>query len=195
MQLSRYWIIYLSAAVVAASYAFAPSYPELRDEVGYMLRVTARLAFGLLLLAYIARPLVRTVGWGRGLLRQRRYLGLSVALVHTVHFGYVASLYVLLGEPVEWFVIIFGGMAFVLMWLMAATSNDWSIRRLGKNWRRLHLTGMHYLWIVFMQSFAGRIGPGDEYNLYACLFGAGVLAAMLRAVAYWQQCQRTTRMA
>ena len=51
-------IVGLTLVVIAIVYAGAPSAsnPEtLSDHIGYMLRVTARLSFGALLLAYVAR--------------------------------------------------------------------------------------------------------------------------------------------
>ena len=64
-------IIALALIVIAIAYAVAPSAasPEsLSEHIGYMLRVTARVGFGLLLLAYVARPFVQLNGWGRPLL-------------------------------------------------------------------------------------------------------------------------------
>lgn len=87
------WPILLgSVAVMLLSYLWMPVYPEYLDEVGYMLRVTARLAFILLMLAYLARPMQRAFGIGRTLLLHRRYLGLAMALALTLHFYYVIRL-------------------------------------------------------------------------------------------------------
>lgn len=49
-----------------------------------------------------------------------------------------------------------GFTAFLLMIPLALTSNDWSLRRLGRGWRRLHrltyvvavLGAVHYLWLA-----------------------------------------------
>ena len=129
---------------------------------------------------------MQVFGVGRWLLVNRRYLGLSMALAHTVHFAFVAALVLVQGEPLDLVTIVGGGLAFVLMWAMAATSNDAAMRRLQRNWRRLHLVGLHYLWIVFMQSFAGRLGADDPHLLYAGLTAAGAAALVLRTVAYWR---------
>ena len=53
---------------------------SLREELGYGLRVSARLAFAALLIAYIARPWRQLAGGGRWLLRHRRYFGLAAPL-------------------------------------------------------------------------------------------------------------------
>ena len=186
-------ILAASPLVVVLSYFGMPAYVELADEVGYMLRVTARLAFALLMLAYLARPLQRGFGIGRTLVLHRRHLGLAMAFAHTVHFGYVVLLVQNSAEPLGWITIVGGGLAFVLMWLMAATSNDRSVALLGKNWRRLHTFGLHYLWLIFMQSFAGRIGSEDEYYLYAGLTIVGLLGLLLRVWVYLSgQLRRTT---
>jgi sulfoxide reductase heme-binding subunit YedZ len=47
-------------------------------------------------------------------------------------------------------------LAFVLMIPLAATSNDWALRRLGAAWRKLHqltyvvavLGAVHFMWLV-----------------------------------------------
>ena len=151
-------IVGLTLVVIAIVYAGAPSAsnPEtLSDHIGYMLRVTARLSFGALLLAYVARPLVQLVGKGRPLLIQRRYIGLAAAASLTVHFGYVAAFLITSGEPLDWVTGVFGGAAFALMWAMALTSTDPARRRLGAGWKRLHITGIHYAWLIFMRTFFG----------------------------------------
>ena len=138
--------------------AEAPALSEadnLADHIGVMLRVTARLAFAMLLLAYIARPIAQPLR-NRGLLLQhRRSLGLAAALVKTVHFGYVWAFVVVSGETLEWLTVILGGAAFVLLWVMAATSSNYAQGKFGLSWRRLHLFGIHYVWLIFMQTFIG----------------------------------------
>ena len=78
-----------------------PQYAETADAVGYMLRVTARVAFLFLILAYIARPLVVMFGTGQVLVANRRYLGLAMALAHTVHFIFVVISVRSSGESLE----------------------------------------------------------------------------------------------
>ena len=184
-------IIGASVALVLLGYLMMPALsPE--DEVGYMLRVTARVAFLFLMLAYLARPLRMLLGnvsatrdFVRSWLKHRRYLGLAMAFAHTVHAGYVLALPLVLGVELELGIIVGGGLAFVLMWAMTATSNDASIRALGKNWRRLHLLGLHYLWIIFMQSFAGRVFVEDADPIYAILVVFGLVGLALRSWVYW----------
>ena len=52
--------------------------------------------------------------------------------------------------------LIFGMIAFLMLLALAVTSNRWSIRRMGANWRRLHrliypaavLGAVHWLWAL-----------------------------------------------
>jgi len=41
--------------------------------------------------------------------------------------------------------------------LLAPTSNDASMRLLGLWGKRLHRTGIHYIWLIFLASYAIRI--------------------------------------
>lgn len=176
-----WWIVIGAALCMALLLGLTPE-GSLREELGYGLRVSARLAFAALLIAYIARPWRQLTGGGRWLLQHRRYFGLAAALTHTVHFGYIVALFMLTDEVLEVTTAIFGGLAYVLIWIMALTSNRASQRRLGANWARLHRFAMHYLWLVFMQAFAGvAIAEGDP--LYIGIAAAGLVALMLRIAA------------
>ena len=192
-------ILGLSVVMVLGGYLMMPEL-SLDDEIGYMLRVTARVAFLFLMLAYLARPMRMLLGnvsatrdGVRSWLKHRRYFGLAMAFAHTVHAGYVLALPLVLGVELEMGIIVGGGLAFVLMWAMAATSNDASIRALGKNWRRLHLLGLHYLWIIFMQSFVGRVFVEDADPIYAVLVVFGLLGLALRSWVYWSVRLRRAR--
>ena len=91
-----YALIGATAASLVSALAVSPvalpmSSETTLEHISYMLRVTARMAFVMLLLAYVARPLGQLSGRTFGFMRLRRYLGLSAALSHTVHFGYVCA--------------------------------------------------------------------------------------------------------
>lgn len=118
-----------------------------------------KTALQLLILGLSITPLRRYLGVN--LLRFRRALGL-------VTFSYVGlHLLVWLVLDVQapaliWADIVkrpyvtVGFTAFLLMIPLALTSNDWSVRRLGPGWRRLHrltygvavLGAVHFLWLA-----------------------------------------------
>ena len=176
----------LTLIVIATAYAAAPSATDaetLGEHIGYMLRVTARVGFGVLLLAYVARPLVQLIGWGRPLLVRRRYIGLAAAASLTIHFGYVAAFLLASGEPLDWVTGVFAGAAFALMWAMALTSTDAARRRLGAGWKRLHIIGIHYVWLIYMQTFLGV--AMESGSRWAEVMAALGLVALCIRLAAW----------
>ena len=130
---------------------------------GEYIHWSGKIATQLLLVTLIATPLQRlfpAAGWIRALVRYRRDLGtiaFCYALAHTV-------VYVL--RQAEWGAIISealepglatGWVALALMAALAITSNDVSVRKLGRNWKRLHraayvvaaLTMLHWILTAF----------------------------------------------
>ena len=172
--------IFLSVGLaLAASLLLAPEYPFAKDYYGYGLRVTARIAFVFFMLAYLARPMVSVLGQGQWLVLHRCYLGLAAAIAHTVHFAYIVLYFQETGEEIELITIIFGGRAFVLFWFMSLTSNRLSQRVLGAWWGHLHTFGMHWIWIIFFQSWLGTAFVIPWYWVFVALsvFGLGLRIA------------------
>ncbi len=146
----------------------------------YCLRVTARIGYTFFVLAYVARPMFQLFGVGKWLLAHRRYLGLATAIAMTIHFAFIVLHVQATGELPDPVTLVLGGTPFLLLWAMAFTSNRPARRRLGRNWNRLHRTGMHYLWVVFVYTFAGRLPEQPEYW---GLVLVGVAAAGVRFAA------------
>lgn len=171
------------------------------SEQGWQLaaRYTVRVSFPLFLLTYLARPL--TTFWRsnatRWMLRNRRYLGLSFALAHTIHLGALSSYFVFIEQSPDVATLVGGGLAYALMFLMAATSNDQSVRAMGANWGRLHTIGLHYLWLIFLVTYLGRLSGGEGGNQTDALFMVGIVgsgltfsALALRLAAAWKSRSR-----
>lgn len=114
-----------------------------------------------LLLTLLMTPLKRFAGW-QWPIRLRRMLGLYAFFYACLHL----ATYVWLDQFFLWdeiwldildrpFITV-GMLAFVLLLPLAATSNRSMIRRLGKNWKRLHrlayvvplLGVLHFWWLV-----------------------------------------------
>jgi DMSO/TMAO reductase YedYZ heme-binding membrane subunit len=137
-------------------------------------RYTARLAFLLFLPVYVASSWNRL--WpsdaSRFAMRRRRALGLSFATAHTIHLIALTTHSIVASDVPDPATLVGGGGAFVAMFAMAVTSSDAAVRRLGRNWLRLHRVGVHWLWYVFAFSYAGRVADGR-------LFFAPLLALAL----------------
>lgn len=159
------WVAIALAGLVAMQVAIIGLYGTGEEAIRVTLRATARTSVAFFLPAYAASALhrLRRRPWTAWLVRNRRYLGLSVAASHTFHLAAIALLIPHLREDEGgWPVVIGGGGAFVVMYAMAATSNDAAVRWLGTaRWRRLHTIGLHWLWFVFAVTFAGGAAAGS----------------------------------
>jgi hypothetical protein len=95
---------------------------------------------------------------GRFLLLNRRYLGVSFAVSHLSHL--VAIVALARTAPDFHFAtptVVVGGLGYVFVAAMAATSFDRAAAWLGPaRWRRLHLVGGWYVWLVFVVSYVPR---------------------------------------
>jgi DMSO/TMAO reductase YedYZ heme-binding membrane subunit len=154
-------------------------------------RWTARAGFPILILTYSASSLVRL--WPnpttKTLLRHRRQWGLGFALAHSIHLGALVTYHVISGQPPQPATLIGGGGAYVLLYAMALTSNDASMRAMGAWWKRLHRTGIHALWFVFALSYFGQVFTPGFGSQGSALFLICVAALGLRLWA-WAKVRR-----
>ena len=170
-------------AALAAGFALGNG---LQDQWQHAARYTARVGFPLLIVAYIARPLhqLSPSGFSKGALARRKWIGLGFAISHTIHLGALIIALRLSGEVREPITIIGGGLAYVLLYAMALTSTAAAQRALGKWWKRLHRVGIHYLWLIFAQSYLGRVFQ-PETRVIGVLFGSIALTAAGVPLAAW----------
>ena len=92
-----------------------------------------------LLLSLTMTPLNSYLGW-RGAIRLRKPAGLWAFGFTAVHLLYYLSEYQLtmLVWPIQQLFLLLGILCFVVLLALAITSNKWAMRRLKKNWKRLH---------------------------------------------------------
>ena len=140
-------------------------------------RYTARFSFPILLVTFVASSWHRLApsAASRFVLLRRRALGLAFATAHTIHLGALVTVNVLAGEVPKPVTLIAGGGAYLVMFAMVLTSNDAAVRRLGRNWVRLHKLGIYWLWFVFTFSYGGRaFGDKPEFLPFFLLLVAGL---------------------
>jgi sulfoxide reductase heme-binding subunit YedZ len=139
-----------------------------------------------LLLTLAVTPLRRLTGWN-GLQRFRRMLGLFAFFHVCLHFGVYLifdqffDLSAIIADVAKRPYITVGFTAFLLLIPLAATSTNRMIKRLGRNWQRLHrlvyliaiLGVLHYLWLV-------------KADLREPLMYAGILAVLLGYRLWWR---------
>jgi len=132
------WRIVGATALAVGGFvgAIAASAPDSDDAVHIVMRVTARMAVVLFLLAFSASSVAQLwpSAWTRWQRRNRRYLGVSFAVAHFTHFLAILSLRVIAPDhfatipAVTW---IFGGIAYVFVAAMTATSFDATAKAAG----------------------------------------------------------------
>lgn len=136
-------------------YAFGP------DPIREITLRTGKAALILLVASLACTPLNILFGW-KLLLPLRKPLGLysflyvSLHLLTFVWLDYGLDLALLREAIFEKRYALVGFTAFLLLVPLAATSTKWAMRKLGKNWKRLHrlvyvvmvLALVHYFWLV-----------------------------------------------
>jgi DMSO/TMAO reductase YedYZ heme-binding membrane subunit len=72
--------------------------------------------------------------------------------------------------------LIGGGLAYVFLFAMTATSFDRAQTWLGhRAWKILHTTGMHYIWLIFFNSYLPRaLKTSPAYAPFVVLLLTGV---------------------
>ena len=146
-------------------------------------RYSAHLAFVFLLLAFSASTLKAVVNNAqtRGLVRYRRQLGLGFATAHTFHLvALILFLSNLEGYSVDASVAV-AGFGYVVTALLALTSNDYSVRRLGPaKWKQLHAIAISILILYFFVAFSGRLltNFAPIYAVYVALIATAVVAKL-----------------
>ncbi|MCG6865345.1 MAG: sulfoxide reductase heme-binding subunit YedZ [Thiogranum sp.] len=152
------------------------------DELGAnpieaLTRGTGEWTLRLLLITLLMTPLKRITGWYWPI-RVRRMLGLFAFYYACVHL----MTYLWLDQFFDWdeiwldildrpFITV-GMLGFVLLVPLALTSNRYAVRRLARNWKRLHrlayvippLGVLHFWWLVKADI--------REPAIYAVLLGA-----------------------
>lgn len=131
------------------------------DPVREITLRTGNTALILLVLSLACTPLNILLGW-KQVLPLRRPLGLyaffyvCLHLLTFVWLDYMLDWALIVAGILEQRYVVVGFAAFLLLLPLALTSTQWSMRRLGKNWKRLHrlvyvaviLVIIHFLWLV-----------------------------------------------
>ena len=127
-------------------------------------RHTARISFAYFLLSFSASSLHYFFSntLTKFIRHQRRYIGLSFALAHTIHLVALTSFFIVREESPGIVTLIGGGLGYVLVYAMALTSNDNAVKKLGlKQWKRIHWFGVNYIAVIFALTYVGKLLNGQ----------------------------------
>ncbi|QIG53057.1 hypothetical protein G6N82_01775 [Altererythrobacter sp. BO-6] len=178
----------------AIAFAFATQTGTI-EQWNNAAKYTARVGFPLLILAYVARPLVDLTrsDWSKAILAKRKYIGLGFAMSHTVHLAALVTAIEVSGEGKGLVTYVFGGLAYAILYAMAFTSKTAAMKAMGKWWKRLHRTGIHYLWFIFLQSYVGRIFREETMSEGVLLASVAIAAGGIRFAAWIKQRNRRAK--
>jgi len=177
-----------TALVAAACVAYLATAGLADDNIRLLLRLTARVAFMVLLLVFIARPLRDLIKTPLtlALLKNRKQLGVTFAGIHTVHM----TLIFYRAQQVPDFEFSLasnlpGMVTYVVIYLMLITSFSGPAKTIGpKAWRILHKTGLFLITAVFAQTQLPR-SVDDFAEANWGIVGLLIFALLVRATAFF----------
>lgn len=193
----RGWALtgWISVALVAMSALVLAAAGTGEGGVRMLIRATARSSALLFLIAFLAHParqLWRSDATAFAL-ENRRYFGVSMAVSHLIHG--LAIVWLIAGFPGAYesnlVTLAGGGLGFVFIAAMAATSSDAAFKALGRErWQLLHRTGAWYVWFIFWFTFPPDPSRGWD-ALHAIAVAAFTAAPLVRAAAWLKARQKT----
>jgi sulfoxide reductase heme-binding subunit YedZ len=164
------------------------------NPVETLLHETGRNALALLIVTLAVTPFRRLTGWTR-LQAVRRMLGLwafAYALSHFlvyVVFNQLGDVSAIWADVAERPFITTGMLAFAILLALAVTSTSGMMRRLGRNWTRLHR-----LVYVAAASAAVHFAWGQKADIREPLTWAAALALLLGLRLVWALRRRRARL-
>ena len=163
-------------------------------------RHTARISFAYFLLSFSASSLHYFFSntLTTFIRHQRRYIGLSFALAHTIHLVALTSFFIVMEENPGIVTLIGGGLGYVLVYAMALTSNDNAVKKLGlKRWKQIHWFGANYIAVIFAFTYVGKLlngqlnGSDYDYLTFSLIVGTIFIVFILR-IGYFLKSKNLT---
>lgn len=192
----RNWTVFVAAAGLTsiASVAYLALSGITDDNIRLLLRLSARIAFLVLLVIFAARPLRQLIATPATatLLKNRRLLGVAFAGIHTAHLALI--LYRADQVPDFEFDVLQslpGSITYVFIYMMLITSFDEPARALGRNaWKILHKVGLYWIFAIFLQTQLPRsLDNLADANWW--LIALIVLALAIRLTAFFAKRRST----
>ncbi len=178
---SGWKIVYFSVLIIGTIFAILLFFNGINEaSIRLVIRATARNSCLLFIAAFIASSL--HIIWpgkiSKWLVKNRRYLGISVAVSHTYHAIAIICLLIITSgaayksDPG-------GTLGYLFLIAMTVTSFDRTANLIGKTaWKILHTVGMYYLWLSFTYVFFLRLE--ESMFIYLPFFSLLILAIIIR---------------
>ena len=193
-------LVFIASIVVVGCWFITDLSGE--QEYRHMIRVSVRCSLPLLLMAFTASALRRL--WpgeiSAWIVRNRKYVGLAFSAVMVWQILFIVLLISTGAKlfppgPAALF-IVSDLIGYTLLVLMTVTSFDTVKTRLSPvAWKRLHRTGIYYIWAIYLYSFPIGIyfSRNDHIEVagYSFLFFVTLAAGILRLVAWGRDSKKT----
>ena len=165
------------------------------ESTRFVIRWTARVSAVLFCIAFGASAFHLMVknSFSFWVSMNRKYWGISFAIIHLVHLLFLVILQYQF-HPVFTLAkttsLMAGGLAYLFIVLMLLTSFDYFAKYLSrKSWKALHLIGGHWIWVVFMSTNWKGVMKDLNYLPVGLLL---VSVMLLRIWAIWKKSRRFT---
>jgi len=148
-------------------------------------RYTARLAFFFFLPVFTLGALnqLMKVGFVKALRPKRRLLGLTFGAAHLCH---IVAILMLHDQHETWFTADDAAalVIYSLLVLQVATSNNWSVRAMGRSWRVLHWVASYAIFTGFFVTYFARFQDNGGI-IFGGLLTLAVSAWLIRIAAFF----------
>lgn len=167
------WLVLGTATVLVGIIAFS-GWEE--ESLRMSIRLSARISGILFAFAFGASSLrfFIDVKFSRWLLANRKYVGISFAIIHLIHLLLLLGLQYAFHPVFEKAAIsslIGGGMAYAFAVSMLITSFPRYADHLSqRSWQVLHTLGGYWIWFIFFKSYWKRVMTETEYLPLVILF-------------------------
>ncbi|NNF23083.1 MAG: iron reductase [Saprospiraceae bacterium] len=179
MKKNALWILLSIPGILLTKEAY-----EGTGEYEMLMHTSGEFSARLLIISLIATPLLVLFPKGKlskWLLRNRRYFGVAAfgyALLHTIIYLYVIEWITVQKEFFD-FAILTGWIAFFIFLPLAITSNDYSIGRMRKSWKKLQ----RWVYLAALCTFAHWVFV--HYNYMSALIHF-VPVMLLQVARVWK---------
>jgi len=190
-------VVYATTVATAIALYLIIDGSDIVESSRTFLRVSGRVGMGLFFISFGASAMHRIfkAGWTTYLIRNRRYYGISTAIVLWAHFLVILSLSVTASEWFEesapWYILYSGTGTFIMVGLMGLSSNNFAARKMGaRAWKTLHLVGGYmalsafvgeYVLVLYLQPI---LLPDYEFAVKNSMVGTYALFAVPLLLLY-----------
>lgn len=166
------------------------------NPVEFLTRSSGTWALVALLLTLAVTPVQVALG-EPALVRLRRMLGLTAFFYATLHmlswagWEHAFGLSGMWNDILERPFVAFGSVAFLIFTILAATSNQWAMKRLKKRWKSLHQWIYGATLAIILHYWLHKAGKNDyaDVMVYGAIAVALLAWRVLRKIQYRRRSQ------